>query len=324
MKKSITLLNILLAFFLIAKTPVFVSAQSIPDENMVFYFPFSGNADDMSGNGNNGTVYGATLTEDRFGIPNSAYSFHHEEENYIELSFMIPNMTEVTLCAWVKFTGGGNKGTIFCDATEEIGNDYLMNMTMKSIGIRADKGDAKLNYENGALFDLNLGDTWHHIAWVLTPEQSSIYLDGLLKLTIDTSGNNVDFHNLHPSIGRRHVWNYGDYYFDGKIDELRMYDKELDENEIMSIYNFESAVEYIESGLNAVCLVPNPASRFVEILNLPEEKFNVEIFDMNGRCLSSQTNKNLIDVTAYPKGLYFVKISLVSGNSFRTLKLSRN
>ena len=43
-------------------------------EGLVAYYPFNGNANDYSGNGHNGTVTGATLTTDRFGNPNSAYS----------------------------------------------------------------------------------------------------------------------------------------------------------------------------------------------------------------------------------------------------------
>ena len=39
------------------------------------YWPFCGNANDTSGNGNNGIVTGANLTSDRFGNINSAYSF---------------------------------------------------------------------------------------------------------------------------------------------------------------------------------------------------------------------------------------------------------
>jgi hypothetical protein len=47
----------------------------IPTDSLVGYWSFSGNANDKSGNNNHGTVNGATLTEDRFGIPNSAYIF---------------------------------------------------------------------------------------------------------------------------------------------------------------------------------------------------------------------------------------------------------
>ncbi len=39
------------------------------------WWPFNGNANDVSGNGNNGTVQGATLTANRYGDPNKAYNF---------------------------------------------------------------------------------------------------------------------------------------------------------------------------------------------------------------------------------------------------------
>ncbi|RKY55315.1 MAG: hypothetical protein DRP89_03575, partial [Candidatus Neomarinimicrobiota bacterium] len=45
------------------------------NNGLVAYYPFNGNANDESGNGNDGTVNGATLTTDRFGNENSAYSF---------------------------------------------------------------------------------------------------------------------------------------------------------------------------------------------------------------------------------------------------------
>ena len=40
-------------------------------------YPFSGNTNDMTGNGHDDTVYGANLTTDRFGNLDSAYSRHH-------------------------------------------------------------------------------------------------------------------------------------------------------------------------------------------------------------------------------------------------------
>ncbi len=46
-----------------------------PTNGLVAYYPFIGNANDASGNGNNGTVNGATLTTDRFGSANKAYNF---------------------------------------------------------------------------------------------------------------------------------------------------------------------------------------------------------------------------------------------------------
>jgi len=50
-------------------------------DGLVAYYPFDGNANDASGNGNHGTTHGVTLTTDRFGNANGAYYFG--EGNYI-------------------------------------------------------------------------------------------------------------------------------------------------------------------------------------------------------------------------------------------------
>ncbi len=52
----------------------------IPTDGLVGWWPFNGNANDESGNGNDGTVIGATLTTDRFGNTNSAYFFNYYQE----------------------------------------------------------------------------------------------------------------------------------------------------------------------------------------------------------------------------------------------------
>lgn len=52
---------------------------------LVAYYPFNGNANDASGNGHDGSVYGAILTTDWLGNPNSAYQFDGEDD-YIEVA----------------------------------------------------------------------------------------------------------------------------------------------------------------------------------------------------------------------------------------------
>ena len=56
-----------------------VHGQDLSD-GLVAYYPFNGNADDESGNGNNGKVNGATLTTDRNGNANSAYDFDGNDD----------------------------------------------------------------------------------------------------------------------------------------------------------------------------------------------------------------------------------------------------
>ncbi|MGK5093653.1 hypothetical protein WDW89_16785 [Deltaproteobacteria bacterium TL4] len=59
--------------------------SSIPTNGLVAYYPFNGNANDESGNGNNGTVNGATLTTDRDGQTGKAYSFDGTDD-YITIT----------------------------------------------------------------------------------------------------------------------------------------------------------------------------------------------------------------------------------------------
>jgi len=67
---------LLLAMGLIMTTHMIIAQvpSYVPSNGLVGYWPFNGNANDQSGNANNGTVNGATLTADRFGNTNSAYS----------------------------------------------------------------------------------------------------------------------------------------------------------------------------------------------------------------------------------------------------------
>jgi hypothetical protein len=77
-------------------------------EDLAAYYPFNGNANDESGNGNHGTVNGLVLTEDRFNIPNRAYRFNGTN-GYIQVaddpSLDIRN--ENTLSAWINPTLSG-------------------------------------------------------------------------------------------------------------------------------------------------------------------------------------------------------------------------
>jgi hypothetical protein len=97
-------LNISLALFL-----VFLSsgmAWAGLSDGLKASYSFSGNAIDESGNGYDAVVYGATLTSDRFGNPNSAYELTgnygpYGANKYIELPGMINGLQKLTISLWV-------------------------------------------------------------------------------------------------------------------------------------------------------------------------------------------------------------------------------
>ena len=76
-----------------------ILSGTIPTNGLVGYWPFSGNANDISGNGNDGTVYNATLTHDRNGMINSAYDFNGNGKIICPQN-SIPTQT-LSLSVWV-------------------------------------------------------------------------------------------------------------------------------------------------------------------------------------------------------------------------------
>ncbi|CAB1056199.1 Chitin binding protein, partial [Olavius sp. associated proteobacterium Delta 1] len=79
--------RLVLCLFLISVSIFFFPAQVFADlsQGLVAYYPFNGNANDESGNGNHGVVYGAMAAEDRFGTLDSAYEFDGVS-SYIEIA----------------------------------------------------------------------------------------------------------------------------------------------------------------------------------------------------------------------------------------------
>jgi hypothetical protein len=97
--------KVLIVFSLIIFIKLNLNAQLpsyVPSNGLVGWWPFNGNANDESGNTNNGTVNGATLTTDRFGNVNKAYSFSGSAND--KINFNLPNniSNNFTVLIWVK------------------------------------------------------------------------------------------------------------------------------------------------------------------------------------------------------------------------------
>jgi hypothetical protein len=79
--KTRKIISSVVAFFAFATAYAQNLPSYVPADGLVGYWGFDGNANDESGNGNNGTVNGAILTTDRFGNTDSAYSFDGVDDN---------------------------------------------------------------------------------------------------------------------------------------------------------------------------------------------------------------------------------------------------
>ena len=96
--KNIQIWQIIIVLLMMAST----GFAEITAEDIVAWYPFNGNAVDESGNGNDGIVIGATLAEDRFGNPDSAYEFDGIDDRIVCGNDPSTIPEKVTVSVWVK------------------------------------------------------------------------------------------------------------------------------------------------------------------------------------------------------------------------------
>ena len=123
--KTRKLLTAVIAFLAFAVTTLAQTVPSyVPTNGLVGYWGFNGNGNDQTGNGNNGAVNGATLTTDRNGNANSAYSFDGVS-NYIRCtnSGIVGNNSR-TICFWVKTNSTSPGSIISYGNNDSILQDY--------------------------------------------------------------------------------------------------------------------------------------------------------------------------------------------------------
>jgi cell division protein FtsB len=214
---------------------------------LVAYYPFNGNANDFSSNGYNGTVFGASLISDRNNNANSAYSFTKTSENYIALPLLTPinGATVASFSFWVKTNSVSNSGTIFGHWSNNNGGvgvncgiSIEQQSTTTGIGI--------YNYSGtGGIFTPSISvNKWHHVVINIDFSQSS---NASKVITfIDNSVQSLTFEQFNNSIGNatstfigRRNSDFGTYgvYFDGAIDDFRIFNRNLTSSEISYLYN---------------------------------------------------------------------------------------
>jgi len=212
------------------------------NEGLVAYYPFNGNANDESKHENHGKVTGATLTEDRFGNPNSAYNFSGKD-NYINCgnSSSLELTGDMTIEAWIYPTGlnyDADHGIIVKkgDCTHASRDAYYLELTGSSLpaNINFSLSDGpSLSYYTvqGVIPSLN---KWYHVASTYDRAEGKVrvYVDGLLRKTFDRNTQTKPAASHNVFIGREGSQNYSGRRFIGKIDEVRLYNRALSETEI--------------------------------------------------------------------------------------------
>lgn len=212
----------------IAQVPSYV-----PTNGLVGWWPFNGNANDESGNGNNGTVIGGQFQFDRFLNPNSAYY-----GNGINSGIDISNLNNFpfgdqlrTISLWFKcelpYPGGDRHFFAYGDNT--FGTRFSLYTTGSLIGVEYCNGAVRSSFQPDSM--------WHQIIVRYNGSGSSgiqIFLDGQSTLTsvfAPISSLNTANSFVH-TIGSL----FNSNFFKGRLDDIGIWNRALTQQEISDLY----------------------------------------------------------------------------------------
>ena len=217
-------------------------------DGLIAHWDFNGNANDVTGNGHDGTVHGALLTTDRFGNTNGAYSF--DGNDYISIAdsgdFNLGN-DPFTISAWSKISTFSTDGGYYL-----MGHDEGPGNRNKWIFFQGNSGISFITTYTGWV---NLGSyafqvgNWHHLAVVRDGNLLSVFVDGV---KIGESGFSTTIPDPSASflIGDAESQHDGRNYR-GCIDDVRIYSRALSSVEIQNLATvpIPGAIWLLGSGL---------------------------------------------------------------------------
>jgi fibronectin type 3 domain-containing protein len=249
---------------------------------LVAYYPFNrGNATDESGNGNNGTVYGATLATNRFGAANSAYYFNGLSD-YISCGNNASlDLTAFSISYWVNYSCLPGIGA----------NSYILS-----------KGDNYASYmDQVPYFFFSEGSNvlstnskvspgkWYNIVATYDQNFFKVYVNG--KWEANGVLNPVPAASADPLfLGASSLSGVVSNYFNGTLDDVRIYKRALAPSEVTELYNSTAAkLTIAASPASGGTITPSPSV--------------------------SVNPGDTVQVTAYPKAGYMFSKWTIGGTS---------
>ncbi|MCF6319939.1 MAG: LamG domain-containing protein, partial [Proteobacteria bacterium] len=192
----------------------------------------NGNANDESGNLNHGAGINVVLTSDRFGIENKAYDFNGAYISIPSSTSLESPTTELSMVALVYREPSTTLSPIMMKS-ESTTNAFQYRMHVYDNGI----GSSINDWSNGVGSEVPISiNKWHLIVVTLKDGVVKGYLDGNHIDTDNLTGATtiaLDTHNLE--IGRDVPGAIE--YFNGKIDDVRIYNREIKAQEVMALFD---------------------------------------------------------------------------------------
>jgi len=274
---------------------------------LVGYWPFNGNANDESGNGNNGTVNGATLTSDRFGNVGKAYSFDGVS-NYINVnnsSSLNITGTQISISYWLRFENEliseNYQGISKCGWDCGGGYELLFRNSYYSAN---DPGRVDLNSRQGNFNTngiLSYQNTWMNLTATFNNGIGIIYFNGIQQNTVP---GGIGISSFYPSnnnlyIGRRDPSNGYAGFLKGKIDDIAIYNRALSATEVQQLYSGTTSYLWSTTATTpSISVTPTATTSYIATVSngINTCKDTVKITVTNITSLSPTTIFGAVDV----------------------------
>jgi hypothetical protein len=323
----------------------------VPTNGLVGWWPFNGNANDESGNGNNGTVNGATLTSDRFANVNMAYHFTQGNSINIANSLSIDNLSLATVNLWFKTNTTTNAQLFKKGNSLAVSSSEQLSIALNFNGSNGftTKYNSNCIPGNGWVYcssnQISLNDNiWHMMTAVIDNDSLKYFVDGIFVSATLAPNINMDICNGGViSLGKN--WNNDPDYYNGILDDIGFWNRPLTEQEISSLYNGNICYQYItvtdtlviNTGItgfnpvtynNTIKIFPNPTNDHITIdygnfasLNGYQLKIENSLGQQVFQTGITQQSDYLNLTTWGGNGIYFVHIIDAQGNTIDIRKI---
>ena len=297
----------------------------LPKTGLTAWYPFNGNAKDESGSGYDLTIDSATLTKDRFGKINAAYSFDGVKSCLHREAI---NNTDFTISVWVNmnsFPSVNWANAEFVSNGYGNANGYGLKYGTNTQGKNCVEVIVYGSEDNATVSDF-VPDTnnWYHYVCTKSNDNYNLYING----TLSSSGTFVSFPvkgffvvgAVRGSINDTAFSNF----FNGQIDDIGFWNRSLTEIEVKTLYNHSVVSVEENSTSNLYSIFPNPVQNQITIQtpnDMKETRYNVINYLGNIVLNGELTNgKSTIDVSNLSVGLYLMQIGAATKQTFTFIK----
>jgi hypothetical protein len=350
----------ILSIVLFIQCTAFIS-YSQDTTGLIAHWKMNGNGLDATGHGHNGRLHHVSPVLGRDGIGDTAFYFAGRVDTpcFISVPYSPDlNLNNFSLCGIVKvqgfysgvcqantiitrgsYTGSPSSGyyqLYFTDNQSDGNNCSAFDSTKMCFQAHCSNNN-HAHYTTEAPYTPTISENvWYSIVVTFDDTNYRVYVDGVLKSTASVTSPGTPIGNSTDSlvIGFD-TWELPTYPypFKGIIDDIRLYNRVLDSNEVLT-YDTTSLKEptpidtdttnytYIYNNEPAINVFPNPAHTSIELTVSPKQMGTLQIINELGQLLKEEEitdTKNVIDINGLPIGMYILKLQLEGQTIFRKL-----